>query len=214
MTIVLVLQMGYMLVGDLAHEISGTAAIVLWIIHNLLHRRWYASIFRSRYPLKRTVNTIINIVLLLSVLGIIASSLIISSYVFSFLNLNVGMGFARQLHMLSVYWCFILSSLHLGIHWSRVTKIIANNIRTRRPVIVKVLLHAAAIAVSCFGIYAFIKQQLGAYMFLRVQFVFFDFEQSPLSFFFEYISIMVLFASVSFYISSLMTGIRNRRKAA
>ena len=209
MTLTLLVQMGYMILGDLAHEIVGTVTIALWIAHNLLHRKWYASLFKSNYGVIRTVNTVINALLLVSVIGIIWSSLVLSSYVFSFLGLETGTGTARIVHMVSVYWCFILSSLHLGLHWSRMMKIIqkngkAKNGKLRQSKRRTFILHTVAVSVSLYGLYAFAKQQLASYMFARVLFVFFDFEQSPVLFFAEYVSMLVLFASITYYATALI----------
>ena len=210
-TIALILQMGYMIVGDLAHEISGTITVVLWVVHNLLHRKWYSSVGKGKYPPRRIIDTVINLLLLLSVLGITVSAVILSSYVFSFLGIETGMGFARSLHMVSVYWCFILSSLHLGLHWSRMMKIIRKHTGLEASKVRTVVLNIIAASVSVFGLYAFIKQNLYSYMFLRTMFVFFDFEQPVFAFFLEYVCIMVLFASVTYYISAALNKLRLRR---
>ncbi len=214
MTITLIVQMGYMLVGDLAHEITGTITIVLWIVHNILHCRWYAALGMSKYPPGRIIDTIISLLLVIAVAGIIVSAVILSSYVFSFLGIERGMSFARGLHMVSVYWCFILSSLHLGLHWSRMLKIVKKKLKPESSRLRDGVLRIVLTAVSCFGLYSFIKQQLVSYMFLRTMFVFFDFDQSVLSFFFEYISIMVFFAAAAYYISALFTKNRLKKKTA
>ena len=204
MTIALILLMGYIITGDLAHEIIGTVMIILWIVHNILNRRWYSALMKGKYPLKRIINTVINLLLLLSVIGLIISSIILSTYVFSFLGIESGMGMARLLHMVSAYWCFVLSSLHLGLHWSRMINIMKSNMNVKPSKTRSVILHTVFISASCFGAYAFIKQQILLYMFLRTIFVFFDFEQSLFSFFFEYICMMILFASAAYYSSFLM----------
>ena len=201
MTVELILLMGHMATGDLPHEIIGTCMIVLWIIHNVLSMKWYYVLPRGKYSVKRTLNTVINLLLVLAASGIIVSSIILSSYVFTFLGIENGMSFARKLHLVCVYWFFVLSSMHLGLHWSRVASVIGKRAGVRRPKVRSGLLNAAAVTVSCFGVYAFFKQQIASYMFMRTLFVFFDFEQSKLLFFAEYIGMMVFFASAAYYIS-------------
>ncbi len=212
MTVSLIILMAYMLTGDLAHEIIGTLLIALWIVHTVLNRKWYKSLAVPPYHLRRSVNNIINILLLLSAIGLVVSSIMLSSYVFSFLNIDGGMDFARKLHMVTSYWGFVLSSLHLGMHWSRVIKITAKSTKSGISVRVRVLLNVLAVLMSGFGIYAFIKNQIASYMFLRIQFVFFDFEQPVLYFFFEYISMVILFASVTFYFTRLLGQLKIRRQ--
>ena len=41
MTMTLMASMGYFITGDMPHEIIGTATIGLWIIHNVMNRKWY-----------------------------------------------------------------------------------------------------------------------------------------------------------------------------
>ena len=208
MTVTLLLLMGYMLTGDFAHEIIGAVMILLWIGHIVLNRTWYGSVGKGRYPLHRIIDTVVNILLLVSVIGLIVSSVILSAYVFRFLGIEGGLSYARLVHMVSAYWCFVLSSFHLGLHWSRMLKRFGHTSGMKPSVIRTVVLHLLAVSLSGFGVYAFIKHQIASYMFMRTYFVFFDFEQSPFAFFFEYICMMVLFASVSYYISLLSKKFR------
>lgn len=60
---------------------------------------------------------------------------------------------------------------------------------------------AAALAISGYGIYAFIKREIGSYMLLKNQFVFFDFGEPLVMFLLDYIAIMGLFAVVGHYLS-------------
>lgn len=58
-----------------------------------------------------------------------------------------------------------------------------------------------AAALSAYGVYAFIKQKLVASMFIQTHFVYFDYEQSVLSFYFDYFCMMILFTALSYYTS-------------
>ncbi len=49
---------------------------------------------------------------------IIKIIIVMSGYMFGFLNIHSGMVFARRLHMLSAYWGFMFMSFHLGQHWN------------------------------------------------------------------------------------------------
>ena len=54
------------------------------------------------------------------------------------------------------------------------------------------LIRAAGVLIAAYGIYALIRRNIPAYLFLRTQFVFFDFEE-PLAFFFlDYLAVMGL----------------------
>ncbi|MGD1818107.1 MAG: DUF4405 domain-containing protein [Pleomorphochaeta sp.] len=201
MTITLIILMGYIFTMDLTHEIIGTIMIVLWIIHNILNWRWYKSILKTKNTLKKILITSLNILLLISIIGLIISSIILSSYVFSFLNIDKGINFARVLHMVSSYWCFILSALHLGLHVNTIINVINKNSNFFLNKKIKLIFKTLFLILSIFGIYAFYKHNLISYMFLRVQFVFFDFEQSLSSFLFDYVSMIILFSSIAYYLN-------------
>ena len=199
MTLFLLFLMGYMITGDLAHEIAGTATIALWIVHLILNRRWYGTLLKGRYSLKRAFHTAVNILLTFSMAGLIFSSIILSSYVFRFLGIERGMDLARQMHLICSYWCFVLTSLHLGLHWGRIIGMMRKKGVLKLRMAETLIIRFIIAVLSFIGIWAFIEQQLAAYMFRRSLFVFFDYEQSPLFFFLKYICMMVLFASLSYY---------------
>lgn len=203
MTIALLVLMAYIYTGDLAHEIIGTVTIGIWILHHILNRKWYGSFGKGGYPVKRIIGTAVNVLLFFSMAGLIVSSVILSSYLFTFLGIERGINFSRLLHMVTSYWCFVLSAFHLGLHWSRLVKIMQKRVTVRSSRFRTYLLRLIAAAVSVYGLYAFIKHQIGSYMFARMLFVFFDFEKSIFSFLFDYITMLVLFATVSYYIAHL-----------
>lgn len=120
MTVLLLCQMAYMLVGETVHEYLGTAMFVLFILHHLLNRNWYRSLKKGRYGAVRILQTAVNTLVLLCMLGLMVSGVILSREVFAFLPIQGGMGFARILHMLASYWGFVLMSVHLGLHWGMV----------------------------------------------------------------------------------------------
>ncbi len=212
MTILLVVLMGHMLTGDLVHEISGTALFILWIIHALLNRRWYGNLTKGTYTPLRIINLTINMLLLICGLSIMYSAVILSSQVFRFLGIERGMSSARIIHMVSVYWYLLLSSLHLGLHWNTILYVLENRNKIQSYPL-RVILRAIPIVFSIAGVYSFIEQQLASYMFARTQFVFFDFEQSAISFFTQYVSMIVFFATAAYYGKLLISFIRRRRRS-
>lgn len=61
-----------------------------------------------------------------------------------------------------------------------------------------------AALIAAYGIYAFIEHQVGLYMFNLIQFAYFDYEQSALIFFAEYLAIMGLFVIVFYYLGAVL----------
>ena len=51
---------------------------------------------------------------------------------------------------------------------------------------------------------AFFERQIGSYMLLRNQFVFYDFEEPPVLFMLDYIAVMGLFVAIGHYFSVML----------
>ena len=47
MTLLLPLLMAYSLIGELCHEIVGTLIFLLFIIHHVMNRKWFGSLFKE-----------------------------------------------------------------------------------------------------------------------------------------------------------------------
>ena len=92
MTVLLLCQMAYMLVGESAHEWMGAAMFVIFLIHHVLNWRWYRNLIRGRYTLLRILQTVVNSIAFLCMLGLVVSGIMMSRYVFSFLDLSGNMG--------------------------------------------------------------------------------------------------------------------------
>lgn len=117
MSVILLFVMAYQVTNSLYHEWLGAGMLVLFIIHNLLNIKWYGSLFKGRYSVKRVLWTLINIAVLIAILLTVYSGMAMSRNLFSFLNLSTGSASARVIHLLACYWSFVLMSCHLGIHW-------------------------------------------------------------------------------------------------
>ena len=124
MTVILLLQMGYLRIGETVHEWLGITMFVLFIVHHLLNRRWIAEIFHGKYSPFRVFQTALVVLLFLTMIGSAVSGIMVSKHVFTFMDIG-HISFARNLHMLCGYWNFVLMSLHLGLHWIMITGMIS-----------------------------------------------------------------------------------------
>lgn len=201
MTVLLLLLMAFMLTGQKAHEWLGAAELVLFIAHHVLNARWLKNIGHGKYTPFRLLQTVLALLVLLTMLGSMVSGIMMSRYAFAFLDIHGGMSLARTMHMVCAYWGFIFLSAHLGLHWSMMMGTVrkAAGIKGRSAVRTAVL-RVLALLLAGFGVYAFGKNQIADYLFLKSQFVFFDFSQPPVQFFTEYLAMMGLFATVSYYL--------------
>ena len=118
MTLLLLLLMAFMLTGQKAHEWLGAAELVLFIAHHVLNARWLKNIGRGKYTPFRLLQTVLALLVLLTMLGSMVSGIMMSRYAFAFLDIHGGMSLARTMHMVCAYWGFIFLSAHLGLHWS------------------------------------------------------------------------------------------------
>lgn len=208
MTALLLPLMAYSLVGETVHEWLGIAIYVLWLVHHALNWSWYRGLTKGRWSFSRVFQTVINFALLLMMLGLMVSGIILSREVFAFLPFSGGASFARTLHMVCAYWGFCLMSLHIGIHWGIVLKRFQRWQFTlsRRGT---VLLRATAILIAGYGIYAFIRREIGMYMLLKISFVFFDFEEPLILFFLDYLAVMGLWVIIGYY---TMKALQKRKR--
>ena len=232
MTVILLLQMGYLRVGETIHEWLGVSMFILFIIHHILNRRWIAEIFHGKYTPFRVPQTSLAVLLLLTMTGSAISGIMLSKHVFSFLELD-GMWFARSLHMLCGYWNFVLMSLHLGLHWVMVTGMISSstsaNSKTSKGTLtnseisrsasansdtsressygrrtLKTAARVIAALIAVYGIYVMIARHIPEYLFGTVQFASFDLEEPLLLFLLDYMAVMGLFVFVGHYGSKLL----------
>ena len=189
MTLVSIVLMGgnYLFPADIVHEILGVALFVLWAIHIFLNRRWYGAIFKGKYNPYRIMQTVINCCILICTIILMISGIILSNHLFTFLNIQSGLGFARIAHLLSSHWYYLFMSLHIGLHMGRLFQNVA----------AKILPRILLALTSLYGLYAFIVRGVWKYLILKQQFFFFDLERGYIFFAMDYISIIILFAVVS-----------------
>ncbi len=197
MCILLIFLMAYTIIGQKLHELLGTAMLVLFIVHNILNYRWYSAMFKGKYSLRRIIGNAVNILMLVAFLGLAVSGVMMSGYVFGSLNIKGGQVFARILHMLSAYWGFILISMHIGLHWSVIAKGMLKNIKNSNMLVC--CFRVIAFMTAMFGAYAFYKNNISDYLFLKTEFVFFDTERSLTLFVAEHLAIMELFVFITYY---------------
>ena len=203
MTLTLLFLMGYQIWGESAHEWAGAFMLLFFIAHHALNGAWYRNMFRGKYTRIRILMCAVDLVLLAVMICLMASGIIMSRHVFAFLPIRGGMGTARLVHMAASYWGFVLMAFHLGLHWGMILARFrqmfgaGRNSRIRRTV-----LRIASAFIAGYGLYAFVARDLATYMFLRTQFVFLDYNESPLSFYIDYLAMTGLFIWIAHYLST------------
>ena len=202
MVMFLPMLMAYSLIGETFHEIVGTVMLLLFLLHQILHLKWWKAVFKGRYTAYRICITTINIVLLVMMFMQPLSGIAVSKHIYTFLPLTGLAAQARSIHMALAYWCYVLMSFHLGLHLDLM--VTAANRKLKSAATVKWIIRSIVWAVSAYGIYAFIHRGFPGYMFLQTLFAYFDYAEPMAAFFADYLAIMVLFAAGGYYTGRLL----------
>lgn len=208
MTVALLLLMPYGMVGETAHEWIGMGMLVLFVVHHILNRKWLRNLKKGRHTPLRIIQTTLAVLLLICMLGSMGSGILLSRYLFDFLEIRGVTGVAQAVHMTCAYWGMVLMSLHLGLHWGMVTGLASRLWNTPSPVR-KWGARAAALAVALYGVYAFGKRSVGSYLLRQSHFVFYNYEEPLLFWMLDDLAIMGLFVWLGYYLSQ---ALRRRRE--
>lgn len=202
MTISLLFQMTYELIGQATHEWQGMWMALLFVVHHILNRKWIAALFKGKYNAYRILQTSLVVLIFLSTAGSMVSGIMLSRHVFSFLAIGFGSYYARNIHMLCAYWGFTLMSIHLGLHWGMMLAAFRRMARAEKATHPQsIYLRAVALAIAGYGYYAVSKRSILEYMLYRSQFVFFDFGEPLIFFMLDYLAMMWLFVFAGYYLS-------------
>ena len=178
--------------------------LALFLLHHGLNAAWFRALSKGRYTPLRALQTILVLLLLVSVAAQIVSGLAMARYALPFLNIPVSMSTARLLHLACGYWSFLLMELHLGLHWS-VFLGLGRKLRGGRPLPLagRWILRTLAGAAAAWGAVCFAQQNIMDYLFLRTEFAFFDYEKSPLLTMGELAAMMVLWILAGYLLQRL-----------
>ncbi len=202
MTVLLLLLMAYQITGQELHEWFGAGELLLFLLHNILNMKWYGSLFKGKYRLPRIIRTVVNFGVLITMLCLGFSGIVMSRHVFAALSIHGPMATARMMHLAASYWGFVLMSVHLGLHWGMILGMCRKLTGSReKPQAVTWILRVMAALLAMYGLYLFGSKDILSYMFLKQQFVFFDFEQSAAAVFGDHIAMMGFWVFAAGYIS-------------
>lgn len=202
MTLLLLALMAYSVTGQAIHEWMGIGMLVLFLLHHGLNAAWFRSLTKGRYTPLRAMQTALVLLLLLSVAAQIISGLAMARYALPFLNIPISTSTARLLHLACGYWSFLLMGLHLGLHWG-IFLGLGRKLRGGRPLppMGRWILRTLAGAAAVWGGLCFVQQHISDYLFLRTEFVFFDYEKSPLLVLGELAAMMALWTLAGYLLS-------------
>lgn len=184
------------------HEYLGIIAILCFIVHHLLNRSWMHNVFRGKYNIYRIVFTIINSGLFIAMFFVAASGLAMARNLP--FTITVTISWARKIHLVSAYWFYILTSLHLGLHLNLLWKPIQKRLKS------KLLSISVAFIMIGYGFICFIKKGYITYMLLLNEFAFFDYRKSGWIFMIEDVAISLMAAFTVYYFLRLLKKAKDK----
>jgi hypothetical protein len=204
MTVLLICAYAYRIIGDTAHEWIGISVFALFITHNTINWRWYKNIFKGKYTLRRTITTIVNIILVFTMATLIITGLMHSRAVLAFLHLPGGM-VLRLVHTTAAYWGLPLIGIHLGLNWG----MIINGIRKMAGITQKsrpgvIIARVLAFLFAAFGVWASFDRDIFSKLFQGFSFDYWDEKRPAIIFFAAMLSIMGIYVFVTYYTLKLL----------
>jgi hypothetical protein len=199
MTVLLLCAFAYRITGDTAHEWIGVSVFVLFTTHNIINRKWYKTIFKGAYTMRRVIMTAVNLSLALTMVTLITTGFLHSRTVLAFLHLSGGIAL-RQIHTTAAYWGFLLIAVHIGLHWGMFINAAKNmiGITTKnrvRTVIVRLLTFLIVIA----GVWWSFDRDMFSKLFQGFSFDYWPEERPAILFFAINLSIMGVYIFVTYY---------------
>lgn len=205
-----VIALAYNWLGNVVHEVIGTAMFALLISHNIFNRRWYGTITKPRRGPRGIISKVINLSLLVTMLALLVTSMIISQTVFNFLPLTSSFS-VRQIHTLVAYAGLLIISVHLGLHWS----LIMGAVRARLNITATnrlraYALRAVAIIITAYGVLSLFAVNVGPKLLAQVPMDLGEFQVSTLALLVHHVAIVGLGASVAHYAAQIVRDVRGK----
>lgn len=127
--VLLIYELGFRVHRSLwDHAVGGCTALTLVLIHLYLNRRFFTGLTRGRFTSVRALYAISSLLLSAAFITLLVSSVQVSGMVFEISPFAFSHQ-ARQLHVFSASWLFVLMIWHAGLHaerwWSKAERQLA-----------------------------------------------------------------------------------------
>lgn len=214
MVVALVALMAYAVTGQAIHEWLGVAAFLLFVLHHLLNLNWFRALGKGKYTAPRILQTALVPLLFLCMLAQMVSGVAMSRHALPFLNVPISTSTARLLHLACGYWSFVLVSVHLGLHWS-VFLGLGRKLRDGKALSItgRLILRLLAAGIAFYGLYCFLQQKILDYMFLRTEFVFFDYGKAAPLVIAELLAILAFWVLIGYTLNKAAVWSAKRKAA-
>ena len=171
MTCNLLFLMSLQVTQQFTHEWTGIAMTVLFIVHHIFNYKYYKTLFKGKYNFLRIFQLWLNILLLVSFIITAVSGMAMSRFATPFMKGLMKASNARKLHLALSYWTFVLTGLHIGLHFGMITVKLPKGIFRKIAAVIMA-------AVSVYGFVLFLNANIFDYMFMKTQFAFLDYDKA------------------------------------
>jgi hypothetical protein len=195
----LLLGLAYWWLGNLVHEIAGTAMFLLLIAHNLFNRRWWGGVPRARREARSLFNIGVTLALLMVMLTLLVTSVLISNALATILPPWGGFT-VRQIHTLAAYWVLVIVAIHLGLRWPMLMGVMRNLFGINKPNALRTfVLRMIALSVALHGVWSFAVLGLGGKLSMRMTLDWWNFEEAVAGFFVHCAAVAGLVMVITYY---------------
>ena len=171
MTCNLLFLMSLQVTQQFTHEWTGIAMTVLFIVHHIFNYKYYKTLFKGKYNFLRIFQLLLNILLLVSFIITAVSGMAMSRFATPFMKGLMKASDARKLHLALSYWTFVLTGLHIGLHFGMITAKLPKGIFRKIAAVIMA-------AVSVYVFVLFLNANIFDYMFMKTQFAFLDYDKA------------------------------------
>lgn len=166
-------QMSSQFSGLELHEYFGLEMTIVFVLHQVLNRHFYASLFRGRYTGTRVLLTVTDVLTIAAFLLMILSGLSRSHYLFHDKAAFLGQETATALHLFSGYLAFLLTGFHCGLHHPSLRPREKKQKKSGASYVARAGKIILLIALFGAGVYAFIADRFWDYLSFQAHFVIF-----------------------------------------
>lgn len=212
MYILFLLLMGQCVLRGTVHEWMGISLGILFFAHNALNYKWYRALLKGRYNAIRTMQLVVNVLLLLAMLISMASGILVSQHIFT-MGSGSTIELGRHLHLVATAWAFVLMSVHLGLHWS-IFSAMAQKIQLdeKAKKAIHMICCVLVVALYVYGLYQFVDRRFWEELFHLIDYQKeYDFSKSLFTYLVESGILSVPFITMAYYVKRFLLS-RNRQR--
>ena len=206
MIVLLLCLMAYQVTGEALHEWIGMGMTLTVILHQILNRRWYASLFKGKYNPTRIVMTVVNVILIASFILTAFCGMSMSGYAVPFLYGMAPVSFVRRMHLSMSHWSFVMMGIHLGLHIRTLFTKAVNN--KKASIALQIILTVPA---TC-GLWLFVKSRMTEYLLFRTPFAMLDYDKAAGIVFLENILILFFWVIIGMQVMNLLVWMDKKNK--